>query len=109
MLCLLDQGQTVAQVSANVGADLRTVRDVAKCYEENGLERALCLNQPSNRQKLLDARQLQLIKDMVCGPPPEGKSHWSIRLIAQEVVSRHVVQHVGRETIRKILKESHDS
>jgi len=109
MLCWLDQGQTVAQVSANIGADVRTVQDVARGYKENGLERALYLNRPTNRQKLLDARQLQLIKDMLCGPPPEGKPCWSIRLIAQEVVSRHVAQRVGRETIRKILKKGRES
>ena len=44
---------------------------------------------------------------MVCGPPPQGRARWSVRLIASEAVKRKLVPGVGRETIR-ILLEDHD-
>jgi hypothetical protein len=44
---------------------------------------------------------------MVCGPPPEGRSRWSVRLIAEEAVKRKLAPPVSRETIR-ILLENHD-
>jgi putative transposase len=44
---------------------------------------------------------------MVCGPPPQGRARWNVRLIAEEAVKRKLVPHVGRETIR-ILLQSHE-
>jgi len=40
---------------------------------------------------------------MVCGPPPDGQSRWTIVLTAQEARQRGVVGKVGRETIRRLL------
>jgi putative transposase len=59
------------------------------------------------KQPALDARQSQRIIAMVCGPPPEGRARWTVRLIAEEAVKRKLTPAVGRETIR-ILLESHD-
>jgi hypothetical protein len=44
---------------------------------------------------------------MVCGPPPQGRARWSVRLIATEAVKRKLAPQVGRETIR-ILLQSHE-
>jgi hypothetical protein len=43
----------------------------------------------------------------VCGPPPQGRARWTVRLIAEEAVKRKLTPAVGRETIR-ILLEGHD-
>jgi hypothetical protein len=41
---------------------------------------------------------------MVCGPPPQGRARWSVRLIATEAVKRKLAPQVGRETIRILLQ-----
>ena len=56
---------------------------------------------------LLDAQQRQRIVALVCGPPPEGRARWTVRLLTEEAVKRKLVPRVGRETIR-VLLESHD-
>jgi hypothetical protein len=56
---------------------------------------------------LLDAQHRQRIVALVCGPPPEGRARWTVRLLTEEVVKRKLVPRVGRETIR-VLLESHD-
>jgi transposase len=103
----LDDGQTVAQVAANVGVAGKTVRAIARRFEEEGLESALYEKARPGKQPALDAGQSQRIIAMVCGPPPEGMARWSVRLIAREAVKRKLVPQVGRETIR-ILLESHE-
>ncbi len=85
----------------------KTVRAIARRYEEEGLESALRERPRPGKQPALDARQSQRIIAMVCGPPPEGRARWSVRLIAEEAVQRKLAPKVGRETIR-ILLESHD-
>ena len=103
----LDSGQKVAQVAANVDVAGKTVRAIARRYEEEGLESALYEKPRPGKQPTLDRGQSQRIIAMVCGPPPQGTARWSVRLIAEETVKRKVAPHVGRETIR-ILLQNHE-
>ena len=103
----LDDRQKVAQVAANVGVARKTVRAIARRYEEEGLESALYEKPRPGKQPALDTGQSQRIIAMVCGPPPQGTARWSVRLIAKEAVKRRLAPHVGRETIR-ILLQNHE-
>jgi len=103
----LDRGQTAAQVASQVGVASKTVRAIARRYEEEGLESALYEKPRPGQQRRLEAGQSQRIIAMVCGPPPAGQARWSVRLIAEEAVKRKLVSKVGRETIR-ILLRTHD-
>jgi len=103
----LDQGQTAAQVAGNVGVARKTVRAIARRYEEQGLESALYEKARPGKKRALDTSQSQRIIAMVCGSAPAGMARWSVRLIAEEAVKRKLTQQVGRETIR-ILLQSHE-
>ena len=103
----LDQGQTAEQVASQVGVASKTVRAIARRYEDEGLESALYEKPRPGQQRRLDTGQSQRIIAMVCGPPPQGQARWSVRLIAQEAVKRKLAPRVGRETIRMLL-QSHD-
>ena len=103
----LDGGEKAAQVAANVGVAAKTVRAVARRYEEEGLESALYEKPRPGKQRALDVGQSQRIIAMVCGSPPQGIARWSVRLIATEAVKRKLAPQVGRETIR-ILLQSHE-
>jgi transposase len=103
----LDRGQQAAQVAASAGVAAKTVRAVARRYEEEGLESALYEKPRPGKRRALTVGQSQRIIAMVCGSPPEGRARWSVRLIASEAVKRKLAPQVGRETIR-ILLESHE-
>jgi transposase len=75
-------------VAASVGVAARTVRAVARRYEEEGLESALYEKARPGKQLALDVGQSQRIIAMLCGPPPQGRARWSVRLIATEAVKR---------------------
>ena len=103
----LDQGQKITQVAATLGVVRKTVRAIARRYQQEGLESALHEKPRPGKARVLDVNQSQRIIAMVCGPPPAGQARWSVRLIAEEAVKRKLASKVGRETIR-ILLESHD-
>lgn len=107
LLRQLDQGQTAGQVASQVGVASKTVRAIARRYEEEGLEPALYEKPRPGQQRRLDAGQSQRIIALVCSSPPQGQARWSVRLITQEAVKRKLVPKVGRETIR-ILLRNHD-
>ncbi len=76
----LGQGQTAGQVARHVGVASKTVRAIARRYEEEGLESALYEKPRPGQQRVLDAGQSQRIIAMVCSPPPQGTARWSVRL-----------------------------
>src|SRR5260370_1399142 len=53
----LDRGQTAAPVANNVGVAPKTGRSIARRYEGEGLEHALCEKPRPGKQRALDARQ----------------------------------------------------
>ena len=49
--------------------------------------------------------QAQLIA-LACSEPPEGYAHWSIRLLAEKVVERKIVEKVHFNTVGRALKKT---
>jgi putative transposase len=103
----LAEGQTVRQVARNVALTPKTVWLTSQRFRQGGLERALYERPRPGKAAVLDSQQRQRIVALVCGPPPEGRARWTVRLLTEEVVKRKLVPRVGRETIR-VLLESHD-
>ncbi len=106
-LRLLAEGQTPPHVGRSVGLTAKAVREIGWRYREGGLSRALYDRpRPGARPRLAPAQQQRIIA-LVCGPVPEGRARWTLRLIAAEAVKRKLVPRVGRETIR-VLLERHE-
>jgi homeodomain-containing protein len=103
ILDLLDRGWNLTDTAGAVGGYLREVRRVGSRYLERGLEAALTDEPRPKPAKMLDAKQQAAIVAMVCGPPPEGRSRWTIVLTAHETKRRGIVAKVGRETIRRLF------
>ena len=66
----LDQGQTAGQVASQVGVASKTVRAIARRYEEEGLASALYEKPRPGQQRRLNEGQSQRIIAMVCGRRP---------------------------------------
>jgi len=103
----LADGQPIRQVAKNVGLTPKTVWLTSQRYRQGGLERSLYERPRPGKAVLLNAQQRQRIVALACGPAPEGRARWTVRLLSEEVVKRKLVPRVGRETIR-VLLESHD-
>ena len=106
-LLLLNDGYSATATAAAVGGYKREALRVGKRYLEAGLEHALSDDERPKQPRLLDSTQLAAVVAMVCGPPPEGRARWTVRLAAEEVVRRGIVEAIGREAIRIVLAE-HD-
>jgi len=106
-LLRLSEGVGAPQIAEMLPMTRQAVRNLARRYQQGGLERALYDKQRPGAASLLSAPQRQRIIAMVCSDPPQGHARWTVRLVAQQAVKRRLVPRVGRETIR-ILLLSHD-
>jgi hypothetical protein len=50
-------------------------------------------------------RQAQLIA-LACSKPPAGRARWTIRLLAEQVVERKIVESAHFNTVARALKET---
>ena len=81
----------------------QAIRRLGHRYEQAGLDGALYEKQRPGAAEVLDTNQKQRIIAMVCSEPPEGRSRWTVRLVAEEAVKRKLAPRVGREAIRILL------
>src|SRR3954451_3972161 len=106
-LLQLAKGISAPRISGVIPLTAQAIRNVARRYQQGGLDRALYEKQRPGAAEVLDDRQKQRLIAMVCSNPPEGRARWTVRLVAEEAVKRKLVPRVGRETIRMLLL-SHD-
>jgi len=107
VLMHFDERKSSPTIASFVGVTVETVRRIGWNYLQEGLNRALYDLPHQGAAKLLTKKQETHIIALVCSDPPEGYDRWSIRLLTEEVMKRKIVNSVGRETIRILLK-SHE-
>ena len=98
------------RIAAAVECGASTVYRVRQAFVERGLEAALFRKKPTGRQyrKLDGAQEARLIA-LACGAPPEGRSRWTMRLLADRLVELEVVDTIGPECVRTTLKKTSSS
>ena len=105
ILCKADEGLTDQQVSQALLVGPSTVSRVRRRFVEEGLESALKERpRPSQRRKL-DGRQEAHLVAVACTPAPEGRAHWTMRLLADQVVALEFADSISPETVRQVLKK----
>lgn len=87
-----------------------TVGRVRRAYVEAGLDAALARKSPDRAypRRLDGAAEAHLVA-LACGDPPDGRQHWTLRLLADELVHLEVVETVSHETVRRTLKQTSSS
>jgi transposase len=84
-----------------------TVERVRKEFVEEGLEAALDRRQPRRqyRRRLDGDGQAHLVA-LACQEPPEGRSRWTLRLLADRMVQLEYVDQISYQTVRRTLKKT---
>src|SRR5262245_29998746 len=99
------------EIVAALGTSLRTVSRVRQQLVTQGMEFALLRRrQPPRPDKVkvkgdVERRRLEL----ACSDPPKGRCHWTLQLLADELVVLGLVDRLGIETVRQALKKTTSS
>ena len=93
-----------------LGCGRATVERVRKQFVEEGLEATLT-PKPTTRtyENRLDGKAEAHLVALACGAPPEGRSRWTLRLLADRIVGLGYVESVSHETVRQTLKKTNSS
>jgi transposase len=103
-------GATDEQTAQALNLSSRTIERVRERFVEQGLAAAL-LPKPSTRryERAFDGAQEARLIALACSAPPEGKSRWTLRLLAEQAVELKIVDTVSHESVRPTLKKTNGS
>jgi transposase len=102
---------TDGQVAAAVQVTVRTVERVRRLFVEEGPEAALRTHVPGARMYAtkFDGEQEARLIALACSRPPDGRSRWTMRMLAGRLVELEVVDSVSHEAVRRALKKTRPS
>jgi transposase len=112
-LLLCDAGDNgpawkVEDVAEALGITSRTIEHLKKRFVEDGLGAALerkQRNKPPRDIKFDGAFEARLIA-IACSDAPEGRTRWTVRLLADKAVELNIAESVSTMTVQRILKKT---
>ncbi len=103
-------GWTDAAIAGALDVHPTTVARVRRAFVAAGLVATLACQRPDRvYERVLDGAAEARLVAVACSEPPGGHEHWSLRLLADELVRLEVVETVSYETVRRTLKQTTSS
>jgi len=97
-------------VAQALDVDASTVLRVRRQFVAEGLAATLERKRPDRvDERVLDGMQEAKLIALACAETPDGADHWSLRLLADELVRLEVVEGISHETVRQRLKKTNSS
>lgn len=97
-----------AAIAEAFSCHLRTVEGIRTRFVLEGLESALLRKKQAvpSRQRLLDGAGEAHLIALSCSTPPEGRSRWTLELLADKLVELAIVEQISAQTVRRTLKKT---
>jgi hypothetical protein len=104
-------GEIDEAIVDTLGCSPRTVSRVRQQFVTCGLDAAVSRRaQPARPGKVkIQGDVEQRLVTLACSDPPEGRCHWTLRLLGDELVTLGLVERISTETVRQALKKTTSS
>lgn len=102
-----DGGWKDKEISKAIDISIPTIERVRRLCVEQGIEAAL--NRPVSQHRKhhkLDGEQEAHLIALACSQAPEGRSRWTLRMLATRLVELEIVDNISHEAIRQTLKKT---
>jgi len=111
ILLKVDEGYTDEEIADWLDCSGMTVYRARKRYAENGIASIHRDNPDREYERKIDGEAEARLIALACGDPPEGRTRWTLRLLADEFVALEAVDidSISPETVRKTLKKTNSS
>ncbi len=103
-----DKGWKDQRIAEALEISLPTIQRIRQRFVEEGLEIALGARSHKPRPYLhrLDGKQEARLIAIACSKAPQGRTRWTLRLLAGKMVELNVVEEISYQTVRRVLKKT---
>lgn len=105
VLLLAGEGRKDEEITKVLHVSRPTVERIRKRCVNGGVEHALNDQSRKGAPRKLSGRDEAMLVALACSAPPEGRTSWTMQLLADRLVSIEVVEHISDETVRRVLKK----
>jgi transposase len=105
ILLLADEGRDDEDIAQALKVSKSTVSRIRKRYCESGLDSALHEKARSGAPPKIDGRIEAQLTLLACSEPPDGRSKWTVRLLADKLVEMEVVESLSHMSVQRLLKK----
>ena len=94
-------------VAEAFGCHVTTVENVRKRFVLDGFEAAVDRRREGvGRPRKLDGDAEARLTALACSAPPEGRTRWTLRLLAEKLVELEVVDSCSRMAVQRTMKKT---
>jgi len=105
ILLLSDEGHEDDEITEALKVSKSTVSRIRKRYCEGGLNFALNEKPRIGAPRKIDSRLETQLTLLACSEPPEGRSRWTVRLLADRLVEMKFVESISHMSVQRLLKK----
>jgi transposase len=105
ILLAADAGEPDEAIATTVAVGRSSVYRTRRRFVEGGVEHALSDDPRPGAGRKLTSKQVALLAATACAAPPQGRSRWTLELLAGQMVRLTEHSSLSRETVRRRLGE----
>jgi transposase len=106
ILLQADKGKTDQQIAEWIDVTAGTVQRIRKRYATEGWQSAIGEKARSGRPVGISAETRAKITALACTKAPEGRTRWTLRLLADKVVELEYIERISHQSVDNILKKT---
>ena len=106
ILLMANEGKTDTQIIEALNTARNTIRTVRYRYVHTGLESAINEQPRPGAPNKFTGRDKAKVTAIACSKPPEGRTRWTLRLIADTMVELDIVDDISHQTVKRVLKKT---
>jgi len=105
ILLLADDERDDEEIAETLKVSKSTIIRIRTRYCEGGLDSALHEKARSGAPSKIDGRIEAELTLLACSDPPDGRSKWTVRLLADKLVEIAVVDSISHMSVQRLLKK----
>jgi len=107
-LLLADQNYTDEMIAERSGLSRRGLEQLRQRFVEDGFEVTFNGKPRGHKPKALGGADEARLIALACGPKPDGRTRWTLRLLADKwrTLAHTETKTISRETVRRTLKKT---
>lgn len=96
------------KIAEEIGISERQVVRIRQKFVKSGTQLTLSRSTRCDAgiSRVIDGTAEAQLVTIACSPPPEGRDHWTLQLLCDELQRLHIVTSVCCETVRQTLKKT---
>jgi len=107
-LLLAEKNYTDDMIADRTGLSRRGLEQLRQRFVEEGFKVTLAGKPRGHRAKALGGADEARLIALVCGPKPDGRARWTLRLLADKwsTLAHTETKTISRDTVRRTLKKT---